>query len=102
MIGYPWDAQSQLYECTETVFIPESLLMRTHIAAELAGGEIPAFQRALCHSGREYRTVERQVNALTGEGIKEPCRVSDKQNTIVLGTRRALGHRARHQELFGT
>src|SRR5262249_37820919 len=52
------------------------------------------------HGGGEYCTVERQVNALAGEGIKETCRVPDKQNAIMLWTRRALRHRSRHQELF--
>src|SRR5215471_10620696 len=54
------------------------------------------------HGCSERRAVERQVNTLAREGIKETCRVSNKQNAIVLWTRRALCHRSRHQELFGT
>src|SRR5262249_14247181 len=52
------------------------------------------------HGGGEYCTVQRQVNALAGEGIKETCRVPDKQNAIMLWTRRALRHRPCNQELF--
>src|SRR5262245_13280330 len=54
------------------------------------------------HVGSEYCTVECQVNALAGEGIKETSRVLYQKDAIRLRTRRALCHRSCYQEFFGT
>src|SRR6266852_2303152 len=65
------DAEPQLNEGAEAVFITKYLTMCAKIAPQSVGRERTAAQRTMRHRRGECRTVQRQVNALTGKGIKE-------------------------------
>ena len=94
MIRQPWDAEPQLNEGAEAVFITKCLTMCEKIAPQSVSRERTAAQHTMRHRRGECRTVQRQVNALTSKGIKETGGIPYKYNAILLRTCRALSHRS--------
>src|SRR5712691_12555274 len=101
-IRQPWDAEPQLNEGTEAVFITKYLTMCAKIAPQSVGRERTAAQRTMRHRRGECRTVQRQVNALTGKGIKETGGIPYEYNAILLRACRALSHRSCREQISDT
>src|SRR5262244_2491852 len=93
-IRQPWNAEPQLNEGAEAVFITKRLTMCEKIAPQNVSREHTTAQRTMRRRCSECRTVQRQVNALTGKGIKETGSIPYEHNAILLRTCRALSHRS--------
>src|SRR5262249_32889787 len=93
-IRQPWNAEPQLNEGAEAVFITKCLTMCEKIAPQIVCRQRTAAQRTMRHRRGERRTVQRQVKALTGKGIKETGGIPYEHNAILLRTCRTLSHRS--------